>query len=103
MAVVINAEHVILFGSHARGNATEQSDVDFMIIADSELPRFKRSRELYKLISPYPFPMDILVYTPEEVEKGKKSRLSFISTVLREGETIYDRKHRTKQTVAGKG
>lgn len=74
MAISINAERVILFGSYARGDATEQSDVDLMIIAKSNLPRFKRSRELYKLLRPHPFAMDIVVYTPHEVEKGKKTK-----------------------------
>ena len=86
-----NAVRVILFGSHARGEAHKDSDVDFMIIAESDLPRFKRSRELYKLFRPYPFGMDLVVYTPEEIERGKKSSVSFISTVLKEGKTLYVR------------
>ncbi len=84
-----NAEAVILFGSYARGNANENSDVDFLVIAESKLPRFKRSRELYKLFKPYPFGMDILVYTPAEIERGRKISHSFVSTVLREGKTVY--------------
>ena len=82
---------MILFGSYAGGNAREQSDVDFLIVAPSDLPRFKRSRALYRLLRPYPFAMDIVVYTPEEVERGRQSPLSFVSTVLREGKTIYVR------------
>lgn len=91
MAVSINAERVILFGSYARGDATERSDVDLMVIAKSNLPRFKRSRELYKLLRPHPFAMDIVVYTPQEVERGKKTKVSFVSTVLKEGKTLYVR------------
>ncbi len=64
IATAVNAERVILFGSHARGEANENSDVDFMIIAESNLPGFKRSRELYKLLRPYPFGMDLIVFTP---------------------------------------
>jgi len=101
IGVEANAEQVILFGSHARGEANENSDVDFMIIAESKLPRFKRSRKLYKLFQPYPFSMDLLVYTPQEVEKGKKSRLSFVSTVLKEGKALYVRKYGNSKTMAG--
>jgi predicted nucleotidyltransferase len=86
-----NAEQVILFGSHARGEATEASDVDLLIIAESDLPRFKRSRELYKLLRPHPFSMDVLVYTPQEIERGKRSTASFVSTVLQEGKVLYGR------------
>ena len=85
------ALQVILFGSHARGEASENSDVDLMIIAESDLPRFKRSRELYKQLRPYPFGMDLVVYTPQEIERGKKSSVSFVSAVLREGKTLYVR------------
>lgn len=99
MAISINAERVILFGSYARGDATEQSDVDLMIIAKSNLPRFKRSRELYKLLRPHPFAMDIVVYTPHEVEKGKKTKVSFVSTVLKEGKTLYVRRNRNQQAM----
>ncbi len=92
IGIAANAEKVILFGSFARGDVHSASDVDLFIIAPSDQPRFKRSRELYKLFSPYPFSMDLLVYTPEEVEAGKKTPLSFVSTVLREGKTVYDRR-----------
>ena len=97
------ADRVILFGSHARGDAGENSDVDLMIIADSDLPRFKRSRELYKLFRPYPFGMDLVVYTPREVENGKRSPLSFVSTVLKEGRTVYVRRDEPRNTMADKG
>ncbi len=86
------AESVILFVSHARGDAGQSSDVDFLVIAKNDLPRFKRSRQLYKLFKPYPFGMDILVYTPMEIEKGSKTPLSFVSTVLREGKKVYERR-----------
>jgi len=55
------------------------------------LPRFKRSRELYKLLRPHPFGMDIVVYTPEEIERGRQTPVSFISSVLQEGKTLYVR------------
>ena len=84
-----NAQLIVLFGSYARGEAHANSDVDLLIVAESNLPRFKRSRELYKLFRPYPFGMGLLVYTPQKIEKGKKSPLSFVSTVLREGKTVY--------------
>ncbi len=102
MGSAVGAERVILFGSYARGDATEDSDVDLMIVAESELPRFKRSRGLYTLIRPHPFAMDLVVYTPEEVERGKRSDFSFVSGVLREGKTLYDSGSRDRPAMAGK-
>jgi len=53
------------------------------------LPRHKRSRQLHLMFKPYPFAMDILVYTPKEVEAESQFELSFISRVLREGKRLY--------------
>ena len=85
----INAQAVVLFGSHARGQAGMNSDVDLLVIAESDLPRHKRSRQLHLMFKPYPFAMDILVYTPGEVETEREFELSFISRVLREGRRLY--------------
>ena len=86
-----HAERVVLFGSYANGHATESSDVDFLVIAESEQPRHKRSRELYRRIHPHRFAMDIIVYTPDEVSRGSRTPVSFVSQVIREGKTVYVR------------
>ena len=86
-----HAERVILFGSYARGEAGANSDVDLLIVAESDQPRFKRSRMLYQTLRPYPFAMDLLVYTPQEFEQARRMPLSFVSTVMREGKTVYAR------------
>jgi len=85
----INARAVILFGSYARNQPGKHSDVDLLVIAESDLPRHKRSRQLHLMFKPYPFAMDILVYTPKEVEEESEFELSFISTVIREGKKLY--------------
>ncbi len=103
MAEAANAERVILFGSHARGEADEDSDVDLLIIAESDLPRFKRSPPLYRLLRPYPFPMDLIVYTPQEVEAATRSPVSFVSIVLREGKTVYERRNPDREALGGQG
>ena len=84
-----NAQSVFLFGSYARNQTGKDSDVDFLVIAESDLPRHKRSRQLHLMFRPYPFPMDILVYTPEEFKKESEFEISFISRALREGRKLY--------------
>lgn len=85
------AERVILFGSHATGQMSGDSDVDFLVVADSDLPRYKRSRDLYRKFRRLGFPLDVIVYTPEEVRRARQTPISFISQVMREGKTVYVR------------
>lgn len=82
---------VILFGSHARGDATENSDVDLLVVAHSSLPKPKRSVPLYSLLRDYPFSKDILVYTPEEIDDYRHLRASLIHRALKEGVVLYEK------------
>jgi len=88
---VTQPDKIILFGSYARGDATEDSDLDILIIQPSDLPRYKRSTPIrLALLGVFPS-KDIVVYTPEEVEEWKTASTSFIATVLREGRVLYER------------
>jgi uncharacterized protein len=84
-------DKIILFGSYARNEQKEESDVDILVISDSEknLPRYKRGLKLRVLLSNYQIPKDILFYTKEEVEEWKNTPNSFIYNVLEEGKVLY--------------
>lgn len=89
---VIQPEKIILFGSYARDEATEESDIDLLVIQPSDLPRYKRSTPV-RLALRGLFPSkDIIVYTPEEVEKWSSASTSFIANALREGKVLYEKK-----------
>jgi len=87
----IQPRRVILFGSRARGDARERSDIDLLVIADSDEPRHLRSAPLYGVLSDILVPMDILVYTPEEVEEWSAVPQAFVTTAAREGKVIYEK------------
>jgi predicted nucleotidyltransferase len=89
--VVTQPEKIILFGSYARGDATEESDLDLLIIQESNLPRHKRSTPIRLVLMDIFMSKDIVVYTPEEVEEWKSASMSFIATVLREGKILYEK------------
>ena len=89
---VTQPEKIILFGSYARGEATEDSDIDILIIQPSDLPRYKRSIPV-RLALKGLFPSkDIIIYTPEEVKEWESASTSFVSTALQEGRVLYERK-----------
>ena len=61
-----NPEKIILFGSYARDEATEQSDVDLLVVADTDLLPRERYPAVRRLLADYPAGFDIIVKTPEE-------------------------------------
>jgi uncharacterized protein len=82
---------IVLFGSHARGTARPDSDLDLLIIEESDLPRYRRSGR-YRRVLCGVFPAkDIVVWTPQEVEEWKAVPNAFISTALAEGKLLYER------------
>lgn len=84
-------DKIILFGSYANGNPNEDSDLDLFVIKDSELPRPQRTAQVRKLIYGSMIPIDLIVYTPKEIEALKNNRHSFIFNILNSGKTLYER------------
>lgn len=87
----LDPRRVILFGSYARGDAGPDSDLDLFLELDPPLPARGRSRQVKKLFDPYPCPMDVVVYTPEEVAYWQQAPASLVASVLREGKVLYER------------
>jgi|FLYL01.1.fsa_nt_gi predicted nucleotidyltransferase len=84
-------EKIILFGSAASGDAREDSDLDLLIIKRTEEPYFKRIREVNHAIHLWRS-TDIIVLTPEEVDKGIRDNRFFLTKeVLAKGRVIYER------------
>jgi predicted nucleotidyltransferase len=84
-------EKVILFGSRARGDAGPHSDFDVLVVKPSDEPRYRRSIPLYVALADLPVEVEVLVYTPEEVEEWSNVPQAFVTTAVREGRTIYER------------
>jgi len=81
-------EKVILFGSYAWGEPTQDSDVDLFIIKETDNTR-KTAMEIDGSIRPRPFPIDIIVYRPESVEKSLRMKDFFIKDILTKGKVLY--------------
>ena len=86
-----NPLKIVLFGSRARGDARPDSDIDLLVIEESDLPRYRRSA-VYRRALVGLFPSkDIVVWTPVEVQEWATVPNAFITTTLREGKVLYER------------
>lgn len=84
-------EKIILFGSWAWGKPEPDSDVDMLIVKKSSKPRAEREYELRSLLFPPEIPLDIIVYTPEELkQKIENDRNLFLKDIVNNGLTLYD-------------
>ncbi len=80
---------IILFGSYARGEAREGSDVDLLVIEDRfESRRGERAR-LRGLLSPLRIPVDLLLSTPEHFEEWSQCRGTVYHEAKRDGKVLY--------------
>ena len=79
----------ILFGSMARGTESKKSDLDLLIVVDTDKRFFDRYDDFIDIYDKLPgFSVDMLIYTPEEFKAI--SHRKFIQTIIKEGKTIYE-------------
>lgn len=90
-----NPERIILFGSYAWGKPHKWSDVDLFIVKKSRKRRIDRGYELRKKLSGSNLPpLDLLVYTPEEINKGININHNlFLEDIVRNGKILYAQKN----------
>ncbi len=96
----LNPVKIILFGSTVRGNTHEWSDLDLLVVLDSDrIPQSYEEKMKIKLAvrktireQSYKVPIDLLVYTRPEYEALTIQNSSFINEINSEGKTLYERK-----------
>ncbi|OFX57812.1 MAG: hypothetical protein A2046_02210 [Bacteroidetes bacterium GWA2_30_7] len=72
-----NPSKIYLFGSYSKGNISENSDIDLLIVKETTEKINKRGIQVYNLLRNYKFDFDIVVYTPDEFNQMK----NFINTL----------------------
>ncbi len=85
----VHPDKIIIFGSYAYGTPTKDSDLDLLVIMPSDEPMHKRVLPIRKLLRDFHVPKDIIVYTPDEVEKWKNVTNAFITSIMKKGKVIY--------------
>jgi predicted nucleotidyltransferase len=89
---IVGAVHplkIILFGSAARGDMSPDSDIDVLVVMPEGVHRRRTAQFLYRQITGLGVPFDILVATPDDLEKHKDNIGLIYRTVLREGREVY--------------
>ena len=89
--VAYKPEKIILFGSYACGNPDRDSDIDFLIIKDTEERPIDRRVRVARIVSdPTRFiPFESIVLTPEELSERLKIGDQFVKEILEKGEVLY--------------
>jgi uncharacterized protein len=94
IAVRFHPEKIILFGSYASGHARPESDVDLLVIMETTLRSRQQRLEISRVLSPRPFPLDIVVRTPREVAERLALGDAFLEEIMLRGITLYERDRR---------
>ena len=91
IATKFNPEKIILFGSYASGTPKEDSDIDLLIIQDTDLPPQKRGFDIRMSLIGTMIPFDILIYTKHEFEQEKINTFSFLNSAIKNSKILYER------------
>ena len=84
-------ERIILFGSYARGEAREDSDVDLLVVADTDLPPRERFPAVRRLLGDYPAAFDIFLKTPEEYSRWRSVVNHIVYFADKYGKVVHER------------
>lgn len=85
----VNPLKIFLFGSYARGEMGQNSDIDIFILMPEGVHRRRTAQFLYQKIKGIGKPVDILVATPSDLEKHKDNIGLIYRTILSEGKEVY--------------
>jgi predicted nucleotidyltransferase len=91
----VQASAIVLFGSQARGEGHSGSDIDLLVVASTEAfrgnPRYEITGKIYRDLAELPMGVDLLLYTPEEIEARRHSLNHVIAHALRQGKLLHGR------------
>ena len=88
---VFDPERIVLFGSRATGDATEDSDIDLLVVAETRLPPRERFEVARRLAAHFPASFDIIVKTPEEYVRSRSVVNHIVYFADKYGKVLYER------------
>jgi len=90
IAKKFNPEKIILFGSYGYGTPKKNSDVDILVIIDSKERPVDLAIQVRSMV-PAPFPVDLIVRTPEQIKERLSMNDFFIKEIINRGKVVYER------------
>lgn len=84
------AKAAYIFGSHARGEADEHSDIDVIVVAPTRQPPVERFRDYLPAILAAGVGVDLFVYTPEEFAALREEERPFLTHALENARLVYE-------------
>ena len=87
----LNPKKIILFGSYAYGQPGPDSDVDLLVVMETQARPAQRIATVSVLLSPRPFPVDVIVRTPAELARDLRRLDPFMHEVVEKGRVLYER------------
>ncbi len=89
IVAVASPERIILFGSAARGTMGPNSDVDLLVIKPGEYDKFRVMDDIYRALVGVGQAVDVVVVTPDDVERYGRTHCLVIKPALEEGKVVY--------------
>jgi uncharacterized protein len=86
---LVNPKSIIMFGSHATGNAGSDSDIDLLVVDDSGREKNSVALEISRALFPRDYGLDLFVESPDDLRQ--KSQYGFWQEVLNTGKVLYER------------
>lgn len=92
-----NPEKIILFGSGARGDLGKNSDLDLLVVKRGAHRR-QLAQKIYMNLFGLGQPVDVIVVTPEDIERYKDSHALVVKPALEEGKVLYEKESKPQTT-----
>lgn len=86
-----NPDKIILFGSYASGNSTLESDIDLLIVQETDLPSKSRGYDIRMSLKGILIPFDIIFLTNSEYIEKINNKFSFLSSAMKTSKVLYER------------
>lgn len=90
IVAVARPERIILFGSAARGEMGPNSDIDLLVVKSGNYHRRDLAGQVYRNLFGVGQAVDVVVVTPEDIDRHRNSLSTVIGPALEEGEVIYE-------------